>query len=1341
MRKITLMLLFSVLCMFTTQAQNYAFNFTNRTDIITIGDVEIAPPWTAEMWVYKKAITPYSSLINGSSSKINLEVWNAGQKVGVTKKGIADWSFPTGYIVPLTTWTHLAFTCDGTKTYLYVNGIVKDSLSQSIKLPMTSFGNADQTESPNIYMDEIRLWKVARKGSDILATKNTSVNPSDANLIGYWYGDDRALTATDISSKARSCAISGVTYIANTNASFVTNFADMTISGIDCENSNQYLVTPGSNNQELLRIAVQTSGVSNPKAATSVAINLNGTTAVSDLSNISLFYTGSSAAFATTQQFGTAVSASNGIITFTGTQVLSQGVNYFWVATDVNSNAVTGNSIDAECTSLIISGLTAVPTTPAPNGRRGIFATQTTNSVGGINIIPKPMSLVVNAGNFTMNSATQIVASDANALFEADFMATFFRIPTGYSLTTSIGSASANTISLVIVNDPTLKTEGYRLNVLADRVVIEANTRIGLFWGFQTLRQLLPPKIEAKSTLISFNWVMPQVTITDVPVYQHRGSMLDVARHIFSVDMVKRYIDMLALYKINVFHWHLVEDQGFRIESKKYPKLNTISSWRTCNPDMVATDSKPYGGYYTHEQIRDIVAFATARHIEVIPEVEFPGHSVEVLAAHPELGCTSGTRPYKVRCGVGISSDMYCGGKDTVMKFIKNLLDEIVPLFPGSRFHIGADETPFDKWSTCTDCLKKISNLGLTGGATNDNLHTLKKHFTDEIIAYLGTKGKSVIGWTELAAGGYTPGTTIQDWIGGSVGAVQNGCKAIISHTNPFYFDSSQSDSSSEPAAFYSNYSLEKVYAKTIMPSGLTKAQQELIIGAEAPLWTELISTNSHLEYMLCPRLQAFAENTWTLDSRKSIEDFKTRLYPHFERMDSLKFNNRKLNTPNAQLTPTSIVSCSPALLKAPFAASSYYWTNPGNSQTETATVTESGLYKLYSDFLGKKIVSTYNITLKPVVEKPNISTVIATDTTFTASGNADNYHWYDSEIGGNLLATSNSVSSSNDLNTRNLWVSASQNMLQNALNLTGTNYLSCPPLNITSNSITIEAWVKAVGTQNDIAGILFNRGNSVCGLNVRSNNQLMYHWNDNHWSWNSGLILPNNTWVHVALVITPNSATMYLNNQSATNTAVHTAGALASAMNIGYDSGNRYFKGAIDEVRVWNTALTKAQILKNMNVQLNGNEPNLVSYYRMNEGDGTSSADLVSGINGDIVSATGTDWISTNPCPVLNANCESQRWKVASITSIQINKYINFEVFPNPNSGSFTTLMNGENINSYLIKWYDITGKEMNFVPTSKKSDSNQIKTVYQDIPKGVYIMSVLVNNESRKTAKVVVE
>lgn len=1341
MKKPLILILFVILFSFVLKAQNYAFNFSNRTDIVTIGSTDIAPPWTAEMWVYKKATTAYSSLVNGTTSKINLEVWNGGQKVGLTKKGVADWTFPTAYVVPLTTWTHLAFVCNGAKTYLYVNGLLKDSLAQSISLPMTSLGNAVQSESPNIYMDEVRFWKTVRKPADILANKNGSVNPMDQNLIAYWYADDRATPAVDISANARICPLSGTTYITNTNTSFVTSFADMSILNTKCENVNQYLVTPGSTNQELLQIAIEATGVSNPKNVTSITVNLNGTSAISDLSSVRLFSTGPYNTFSATQQFGAAVSPSNGDLTFTGNQVLSQGMNYFWVAADVKPTANIGNSVDAECSNVMISGVTIMPTSTSPQGKRNIFAAQKLNSVDGINIIPKPMSLEVKEGTFTLNSATQIVASDVDAKIEADFMAAFLAKPTGYSFATSVASPAQNSISLTIVNDPALKTEGYRLNVLADRIVIEANNRIGLFWAFQTLRQLLPAKIEAQSVLSGFAWSVPQVTITDAPVYQHRGSMLDVCRHIFSVQEVKRFIDMLAFYKMNVFHWHLAEDQGFRIESKKYPKLNTISSWRTCNPDMVATDSKPYGGYYTQDQIRDIVAFATARHVEVIPELEFPGHSVEVLAAFPELGCTSGTKPYSVRCGAGVSADMYCAGKDTVMRFIKNLLDEVVPLFPGSRFHIGSDETPFDKWSTCTDCLNRITSLGLTGGATTNNLHTLKKYFTDQIIAYLGTKGKSVIGWTELAAGGYTQGTTIQDWIGGSVGAVQNGCKAIISHTGPFYFDGSQSDSSTEPASFYSNFSLEKVYAKTIMPSGLTSAQQALIIGAEAPLWTELIATNSHLEYMLCPRLQALAENTWTQDSRKNIDDFKARLYPHFERMDSLKFNNRKLDTPIAQTAPISIASCSSAVLVAPSKASSYYWTDATNAQTSTVSVTTSGSYRLYSNFLGKSIITNYDVTIKPTVVKPNISTTINSDTIVTATGNADNYHWYDAATAGNQLATATSITTSANVQTKKLWVSGSQNLQQTSLNLSGSNYMSCSPLNLTTNTVTFEAWVKANGTQNDVAGIMFDRGSSAFGLSVRSNGQLMYHWNNNFYGWNSGLTLPDNTWVHVALVITPTSATIYLNDRSATNTATHTAGALLDPLYVGFDSGNRYFKGQIDEVRVWSTALTKEQIMRNSAVQLTGAESNLEAYFNMNDGAGSSTANVVNGSKVSIINPTGSDWLSANPCPVLNINCESERWPVGPITAIEINKYTRFEVFPNPNSGSFTTIMNGENINSYSVKWYDIAGKEMNFVAATTAASSNQIKKQYQDVPKGVYIMSIVVNNQAIKTAKVIVE
>jgi hexosaminidase len=376
--------------------------------------------------------------------------------------------------------------------------------------------------------------------------------------------------------------------------------------------------------------------------------------------------------------------------------------------------------------------------------------------------------------------------------------------------------------------------------------------------------------------------VLPAVTITDAPQFGYRGMHLDVSRHFFPADSVKVYIDMLALHNINRFHWHLSDDQGWRIEIKRYPELTEKGSIR--KETMIGKtwnqyDNTPYGGYYTQDEVRDIVAYAADRHITIVPEIDLPGHMQGALHCYPNLGCTGG--PYEVWTTWGISSDVLCAGNDEVFTFIENVFTEIIDLFPSEYIHIGGDECPKTAWQNCSKCQARIKQLELVGDERHSAEDYLQSYVTRRVEQFVNSKGRRIIGWDEILEGGVTPTATIMSWRGeaGGRAAAKMGNDVIMTPNVPFYLDYYQTaDTDNEPIAIGGCNTVRDVYNYNPKPEGITDAEFKHIIGIQANLWTEYIATFSHLQYMALPRMAALSEVQWCDFNNKDYDDFVKRL-------------------------------------------------------------------------------------------------------------------------------------------------------------------------------------------------------------------------------------------------------------------------------------------------------------------------------------------------------------------------------------------------------------------------------------------------------------------------------
>jgi hexosaminidase len=493
-------------------------------------------------------------------------------------------------------------------------------------------------------------------------------------------------------------------------------------------------------------------------------------------------------------------------------------------------------------------------------------------------IVPLPQEIArKDAGAFVPNEQTKI-CYDPNCEGQkknAQFLALYLNQLTGLNLEITEKKQSKNVI--LLKNDFRHSTaEAYRLTVDAKSIVIDGADVAGTFRGIQTVRKSLA------GTKTGDRIAFPAVEITDYPRFAYRGTHLDVSRHLFSTDDVKTVIDMLALHNINYFHWHITDDQGWRIEIKSRPKLTTIGSMRrqtVIGKNTGEFDGIPYGGYYTQEEVKDIVRYAQDRYITIIPEVDLPGHAVATLAAYPELGCTGG--PYEVEGQWGIFEDVLCAGNEDIFTFLEDVYSEIMALFPSEYINVGGDECPKTRWKTCPKCQAKIKELGLE----KDDHHTAEEYLQSYVIQrmerFINSKGRRVIGWDEILEGGIAPDATVLSWRGieGGIEAAQQHHDVIMAPTSYFYFDYYQSqDHRLEPFGIGGYVPVEKVYSFDPLPEELTADEHRYVIGVQANLWTEYVTTAAHLQYMYLPRLAALCEVQWLEQERRDYRHFLPRV-------------------------------------------------------------------------------------------------------------------------------------------------------------------------------------------------------------------------------------------------------------------------------------------------------------------------------------------------------------------------------------------------------------------------------------------------------------------------------
>jgi len=524
-------------------------------------------------------------------------------------------------------------------------------------------------------------------------------------------------------------------------------------------------------------------------------------------------------------------------------------------------------------------------------------------------IIPIVKSLEIRSGRFNIDENTQIYG-DSTLYMEGNYLAELLSVTSGNEIRFT-NNASGN-IRLKL--DSTFSSlEGYSVLVEYDKVEVTAKTTKGIFYGIQTIRQLLPLAVETKQT--DTELTIPATFIEDEPRFKYRGMHLDVARHFFSVDFVKRYIDILALHKMNTFHWHLTEDQGWRIEIKKYPKLTEVGAWRNGtivgNYPGTENDNKKHGGYYTQSEIKEIVAYAKEKHITVIPEIELPGHSCSAIAAYPSLSCfptepslvpndmmsnaskkaQENGSPKIVQESWGVYDDVYCAGKEETFEFLENVLSEVMELFPSEYIHIGGDECPKGNWKKCVNCQSRMAENELK------DEHELQSYFINRIEKFVNSKGKNIIGWDEILEGGLAPNATVMSWRGteGGIEASRANHQVIMTPNGNCYFDHYQTkDIENEPIAIGGFLPVEKVYGFEPIPEELEKDKQKYILGAQANLWSEYIPTEDYAEYMLLPRMTALSEVLWSDKEVKDWSEFKVRLNYFKQRFDALGYTYAK---------------------------------------------------------------------------------------------------------------------------------------------------------------------------------------------------------------------------------------------------------------------------------------------------------------------------------------------------------------------------------------------------------------------------------------------------------------
>lgn len=493
-------------------------------------------------------------------------------------------------------------------------------------------------------------------------------------------------------------------------------------------------------------------------------------------------------------------------------------------------------------------------------------------------IIPIPAELTPNTGNFKIDRETKILleSDDLGLKMAAQHLASLLGVDTEQ------GAASTGAIHFQL--DPNIENkEGYQLSITPSEIKIRSKSGEGAFYAVQTLMQLMPP--EGENSIF-----VPCAEISDAPRYGYRGMHLDVGRHFYPVDFIKKYIDLLAMYKFNRFHWHLTEDQGWRIEIKKYPKLQEIAACRKetlighYSDQPHQFDGKEYCGYYTQDEVREVVEYAAERFITVIPEIEMPGHAQAAIAAYPELGCTG--KQIETATKWGIFEDVFCPNEAT-FEFLENVLLEVFDLFPSEYIHIGGDECPKAQWKESALCQKIIRENNL------EDEHGLQSYFIQRMEKFINSHHRKIIGWDEILEGGLAPNATVMSWRGteGGIKAAKEGHDVIMTPTSHCYFDYYQSDSPDEPLAIGGYLPIEKVYSYEPTPAELSPGEAKHILGAQGNLWSEYLPQSSLVEYMVFPRALAMAELTWSPKNKRDFAEFTQRLIPHISRLEQMDVN------------------------------------------------------------------------------------------------------------------------------------------------------------------------------------------------------------------------------------------------------------------------------------------------------------------------------------------------------------------------------------------------------------------------------------------------------------------
>lgn len=545
-------------------------------------------------------------------------------------------------------------------------------------------------------------------------------------------------------------------------------------------------------------------------------------------------------------------------------------------------------------------------------------------------LIPKPSSLTMAAGSFTFDRTTTFqVAPGSPQLAElASMGAEGARAITGIAAGVAASehlSTARNAVVLRLNRSlGRLGGEGYTVSVRQTAVIIEAPAEAGLWYGLQTFFQLLPPGEGAA------NAVIPALSIEDRPRFAWRGMHLDVCRHFFPVPFVKKYIDYIAMYKMNTFHWHLTDDQGWRIEIKRYPKLTEVGAWRSGS--MVGPfsaqryDSVRYGGYYTQEEIREVVEYARKRRVTIVPEIEMPGHAMAALASHPELSCTGG--PFEVAKGWGVFEDVFCPKEET-FTFLENVLTEVIALFPGKYVHIGGDESPKERWKKCARCQALMKRHRLK------DEHQLQSYFIRRIEKFVNAKGRQIIGWDEILEGGLAPNAAVMSWRGtkGGITAARLRHHVVMSPGSHCYFDHYQGSPDFEPLSIGGHTTVEKVYSYDPVPAALPRSRAKYILGAQGNVWTEYIASERHVEYMAIPRMAALAEVLWSPKPKRTYKEFEGRLLAHFALLDVKGVNySRSIFQIKSSVRPAPSGSGLLVDLSSPFGEGGIRYTTDGSA-------------------------------------------------------------------------------------------------------------------------------------------------------------------------------------------------------------------------------------------------------------------------------------------------------------------------------------------------------------------------------------------------------------------------